>query len=60
MFRATEVVRGNKEKPVHTGLYLVRKGMRLDGAALSFFTAICIYQYSVFKYLFKAPSIIFS
>jgi hypothetical protein len=26
-----------KGKPVHTGLYLVRKGMRLDGATLSLF-----------------------
>jgi hypothetical protein len=28
-----------KGKPVHTGLYLVRKGMRLDGATLSLFIA---------------------
>jgi hypothetical protein len=28
---------GFKGKPVHTGLYLVRKGMRLDGATLSLF-----------------------
>gem|GEM_PF-3815061 len=32
----------NKGKPVHTGLYLVRKGMRLDGATLSFFIAFFI------------------
>jgi hypothetical protein len=44
MFQAIQVVRGNKEKPVHTGLYLVRKGMRLDGATLSFFISIFIYM----------------
>jgi hypothetical protein len=47
MFQAIQVVRGNKEKPVHTGLYLVRKGMRLDGATLSFFISIFILYDSV-------------
>jgi len=40
MFRSRQIVtEGNKGKPVHTGLYLVRKGMRLDGATLSLFIA---------------------
>jgi hypothetical protein len=34
---ADHAPQGNKGKPVHTGLYLVRIGMRLDGAFLSFF-----------------------
>jgi hypothetical protein len=32
-----------KEKPVHTGLYLVRIGLRLDGAPFLFLKIVLIF-----------------